>query len=128
MAKRRSLFDRLRGRFARDKDAFWKPRAIKAINEIDWQLLYGDDGAPDRIRLSDEQYDDMEVGFNAITPERVLELGERIGYDQLTAAVKEKIYIQDLYWQGEEDKATSRWLHRRDDLPDWFWWYHGYSA
>lgn len=127
MAKRK-FFERLRARFARDKVAFWKPRAIKALNEIDWETLYGDDGAPDRVRLSDEEYDDMEIGYNPITPERVLALGERIGYDNLTAAIREKIYIQDLYWNGDENKATQRWLHRRDDLPDWFWWYHGYSS
>lgn len=127
MAKRRR-FEKLRGRFARDKEAFWKPRAIQAANELPWELLYGDDGAPDRVRLSDEEYDDMDIGYNAITPERVLKLGERIGYDALTAAIREKIYIQDLYWQGDEDKASRRWLHRRDDLPDWFWWYHGYSS
>lgn len=139
MAKRK-FFERLRGRFARDKVDFWKPRAIKALNEIDWQTLYGDDGAPDRVRLSDEEYDDMEVGYNPITPERVLALAEDkydrngnlirkgIGYDQLTAAIREKIYMQDLYWNGDTDKATNRWLHRRDDLPDWFYWYHGYTS
>lgn len=130
MAKRR-FFERVRARFSRDKEEFWKPRAIAAVNEIDWQLLYGNDGEPDRIRLSDERYDDMPVGFNAITPERVLALGERIGYDNLTAAIREKIYMQDLYWSGDDRdraKATERWLHRRDDLPDWFYWYHSYSS
>src|SRR4029077_1928238 len=137
---RQPRFERLRAALARgrekiqsatsrDKEAFWKPRAIAAINEVHWETLYSDDGRPNRLRLSDPRYDDMPPDENPITGERVLALGERIGYDELTAAVREKIYMQDLYWErNERDKATRRWLHRREDLPDWFWWYHGVSS
>jgi hypothetical protein len=138
VAKGGSFFERLRGLIARDKEAYWKSRAINAVNEVQWELLYGDDGAPDRVRLSDEQYDDVApgnnepgIGYNPITPERVLALGDRIGYEALAQAVRDKIAMQDLYWQGgkrAETRATELWLHRRDDLPDWFWWYHGYSS
>src|SRR5579859_2064620 len=79
-----SEYERRKSRHATDSDAFWKRRAIKAINEIDWTFLYIDDGSPGRERLSDTRYDDMAPNHNAITPERVLALGERIGYEQLT--------------------------------------------
>jgi hypothetical protein len=128
-----SEYERRAERRAEDKRAFWRPRVIKLINRIDWEILYEDDGAPDRERLSNPLWDDQEIGFNAITPERVLELGEQVGYDRLAAALREKINLQDLYWNGAWDKATSRWLtevYQRDSqrLPDWFFWYHGAAA
>jgi hypothetical protein len=119
------LKERVGGRLARDKEEFWKPRAIAAINEIDWELLYVDDSYHPS---QDGDVDDREPSFNRITPERVLALGEVIGYDKLTAAVREKKYLQDLYWDNETDRATSRWLHRTEGLPSWFWWYHGVNS
>ena len=127
-----SEYERRKERQAADKEAFWKPKAIKAINQVDWELLYMDDGSPDRERLSDPRFDDYHPDFNNITPERVLALGERIGYDKLTRFVREKIYMQDLYWGGDWDGATNRWMtvwhHDSEKLPDWFWWYHGYAS
>lgn len=127
-----SEYERRKARRTTDTDTFWKQRAIRAINEIDWTFLYIDDGSPGRERLSDTRYDDITPDHNAITPERVLALGERIGYQQLTKMVREKKYIQDLYWEADFDDATNRyldiWRHDTHKLPDWFWWYHGFSA
>lgn len=122
-----SEYERKSSKRASDKTAFWKPRAIRAINEIDWEYLYIDDGDPDRVRFSDRRYDDIAPDYNPITPERVLAFGERIGYEALTKAVREKIYLQDLYWEGIQyhNQASYRWRHRDEGLPDWFWWYHG---
>jgi hypothetical protein len=128
-----SEYERLKSNRIKDKAGFWKPRAIRAINELDWENLYVDDGDPNRIRFSDRRYDDIPINYNPITPERVLRLGERVGYDVLTKSIREKIYLQELYWEGvgisgtssERRSATERWLHRPQGLPDWFWWYHG---
>lgn len=121
----RRIGERVRGRLAKDKNEFWKPRAIAAINEINWRLLYVDDS--DRPSQGSD-VDDRIPDENPITPERVLALGEVIGYDKLTAAVREKIYMQDLYWNNETDRATNRWLHHTEGLPSWFWWYHGVNS
>lgn len=122
---RERLPENIQARLARDKEAFWKPRAIAAINEIDWELLYVNDS--DRPSQGGD-VDDRTPDFNAITPERVLALGESVGYDVLTAAIREKKYLQDLYWAGEENRATDRWLTHQDGLPSWFWWYHGVNS
>lgn len=120
-----SEYERRKANQSADKVAFWKPRAIKAINRIDWEFMYVDDGDPNRLRMTDVRYDDIPPGYNPITPERVLAFGERIGYDKLTAAIREKEYIQDIWWRGDWETATERWEHRPEGLPDWFWWYHG---
>jgi hypothetical protein len=100
------LRDNLRESLPGSREGYWKPKAIALINDINFPLFYG----PEQ------------------TPEKVLALGEEYGYGKLVKALREKMYTQDLYWEDDKDGATNRWLHRDQNLPDWFWWYHGFNA
>lgn len=95
-------------------EAYWRPKAEELIEEINFPLFYG------------------------IESEEVLELGDEYGYDRLTANLRTKQYMQQLYWDDRRDEASELWVNRDLDFDEaltydwrkrewvpWFWWYHG---
>jgi hypothetical protein len=131
--ERRSRPRDARGRFVRwteeDKDDYWKPKARELAKSIPWHILYvDDDGENSYFGSESPDVDDIAPNHNPINVNRVMAIGERIGYDVLTRALREKKYLQLLYWNQEEDRASFRWRHREGGLPGWFWWYHGVNA
>lgn len=111
MAKGSGIWQRIKEALPRplpnQKERYWKPKAVALINEINFPLFYGEDQ----------------------TPEKVLALGETHGYDKLVRNLREKMYMQDLYWEDDKTGATNRYLYNRDrSFPDWFWYYHGFNA
>lgn len=99
-------------------DAYWESQAYRLIRELDVEFFYGTDHT-------------SQPHWKGATEEEYLALGEQIGWMELTRQLLIKQQMQDLYWddeRGDREAATYLWTQRDENLPEWFWGYHGVYA
>lgn len=101
-------------------DDYWQERAEELLQAMDVEYYYGTDHSqPHWLGATNEEY---------------MQIGERIGYRALVRNLLRKQRMQNLYWNdapGDRDEATDLWLESEDaddNVPYWFWSYHGIYA
>lgn len=99
-------------------DAYWQSQTERLLREMDVEFFYGTDheSQPNWMGAYEEEY---------------LALADQIGWHELYRNLLIKQKMQDLYYDDEEGDryaATNMWVNRPENVPEWFWSYHGAYA